>query len=94
MRLNSVFRTGAPYYKEPEFYSSLGADGALASLTDPAEHRKHRTYLSSLFSAQTTVALKPQLLETLKKAAGFLQKAAGEGRPVDIQNIYSELIVC
>ncbi|KAJ5749530.1 Cytochrome P450 E-class group I [Penicillium manginii] len=88
----TVFRTGAPYYKEPEFYSSLGADGALASLTDPAEHRKHRSYLSSLFSAQTTVALKPRLLETLIKTAGYLQKAAVKGKSVNIQNIYSELI--
>ncbi|KAJ5715324.1 Cytochrome P450 E-class group I [Penicillium malachiteum] len=88
----TVFRTGAPYYKEPEFYSSLGADGALASLTNPAEHRKHRVYLSSLFSAQTTVALKPRLLETLKKAAGYLRKAGTGTKTVDIQNIYSELI--
>ncbi|KAJ5950556.1 Cytochrome P450 E-class group I [Penicillium vulpinum] len=88
----TVFRTGAPYYKEPEFYSSLGADGALASLTDPAVHRKHRSYLSSLFSTQTTMDLKPRLLETLNKAASHLQKAAAKDKPVDIQKIYSELI--
>ncbi|OQE41255.1 hypothetical protein PENCOP_c005G06048 [Penicillium coprophilum] len=88
----TVFRAGAPFYKEPEFYQSLGADGALASLIDPAVHRKHRSYLSSLFSAQTTLELKPRLLETLKKAAGHLQTAATKGQLVDIQKIYSELI--
>lgn len=71
----------------------MGADGALASLIDPAEHRRHRSYLSSLFSAQTTIALKPRLLETLIKTAGYLQKADVKDKSVNIQNIYSELIV-
>ena len=88
-----MFGIKTNYYKETEFYQALGAEGALASILDPNEHRLYRNHLRPLFSARSTASVIPQLEIELQKAATILNTHRQEHTHLNIQQLFRAFTV-
>lgn len=81
------------YYKEPDFYKALGAEGAMASILDPKQHRMYRNHLRPLFASRAVDSVIPQLKVELEKATRILKMHHAEDRPLNIQSMYRAFTV-
>ncbi|RAH68800.1 cytochrome P450 [Aspergillus aculeatinus CBS 121060] len=83
-----MFSMTTKYYKEPDFYKALGAEGAMASILDPKQHRMYRNHLRPLFASRAVDSVIPQLKVELEKATRILKMHHAEDRPLNIQSMY------
>jgi cytochrome P450 len=88
-----MFSITTKYYKEPGFYKALGAEGAMASILDPKEHRVYRNHLRPLFASRSVDAVVPKLKVELRKATLILEKHRAQNRPLNIQSLYRSFTV-
>lgn len=82
------------YYKEPEFYKALGAEGALASILDPKHHRMYRNHLRPLFASRAVDGVVPRLRIELQKASRICEHHRKQKFPLNIQALYRSFTVC
>lgn len=65
-----MFGITVKYYKEPDFYGAIGAEGATASILDPNEHRAYCN-LRPLFAIRAVDGVIPDLKVELKRQPTF-----------------------
>lgn len=82
------------YYKEPEFYKALGAEGAMASILDPKHHRMYRNHLRPLFASRAVDGIVPRLRIELQKASHICEQHRKHNRPLNIQALCRSFTVC
>ncbi|KAJ5837013.1 elymoclavine monooxygenase [Penicillium robsamsonii] len=83
-----MFSMTTKYYKEPEFYKALGAEGAMASILDPKHHRMYRNHLRPLFASRAVDGVVPRLILELEKATCIFDMHRKDHRPLNIQALY------
>ncbi|KAJ5681311.1 elymoclavine monooxygenase [Penicillium maclennaniae] len=83
-----MFSMTTKYYKEPEFYKALGAEGAMASILDPKNHRMYRNHLRPLFASRAVDRVVPCLRLELEKATCIFEMHRKHDRPLNIQALY------
>ncbi|KAJ6103982.1 elymoclavine monooxygenase [Penicillium sp. IBT 18751x] len=83
-----MFSMTTKYYKEPEFYKALGAEGAMASILDPKNHRMYRNHLRPLFASRAVDRVVPRLQLELEKATCIFDMHRKDDRPLNIQALY------
>nr|L0E2R0.1 RecName: Full=Cytochrome P450 monooxygenase phqM; AltName: Full=Paraherquamide biosynthesis cluster protein M [Penicillium fellutanum]AGA37280.1 P450 monooxygenase [Penicillium fellutanum] len=83
-----MFSMTTKYYKEPEFYKALGAEGAMASILDPKHHRMYRNHLRPLFASRAVDGVVPRLKLELEKATRIFDMHRKDYHPLNIQALY------
>ncbi|KAB8069486.1 cytochrome P450 [Aspergillus leporis] len=88
---HEIYCSGTQYNKDSSFYKRLGLDGAILTITDPAQHRSYRNPINSLFSTRTTNEMGPTLASEVQKAAEYMSEQGKKDIPVTIQHVYRSI---
>ncbi|WAO93392.1 Hypothetical protein NCS54_01093900 [Fusarium falciforme] len=88
---HTIHNAGDDFHKAPEFYLKLGVDGSTLTITDPQEHKKHRSTLNPLFSRKRADDLAPIMASKFTKVGDWMARQGKEGKPVLIHRIFRAL---
>ncbi|KAH7242784.1 cytochrome P450 [Fusarium tricinctum] len=88
---HTIHSSGDDFYKAPEFYLKLGVDGSTLTITDPQEHKKHRSTLNPLFSRKRANDLAPIMAKKFDKVGDWMATQGKEGNPIFIHRVFRAL---
>lgn len=80
---DKVFAIGSKFTKDRLFYSTLGIDTTFTTMSNEL-HRRRRAPLNAFFSRRAVLDLEDVVQAAARKLCERIDRALGEGRPVDL----------